>query len=103
MLHAVVWTIGDFFYVVDKEYYDLYPKAMISPRDFEKTHHIYVIRGYECVESPDALKVGEEVTVVGQFLYEAKGEEYVGVKDGKMVTLTRTENYAELRAKVVYY
>ena len=103
LLRAVVWTVGDFFYVVDQDYYELYPKATISARDFEKTRHVYVIRGYECEKSPETLEVGQEVLIIGQFLYEAEGEEYSGVKDGKIVTLKRTENYAELRAKVVYY
>lgn len=102
-LQAVVWNVGDFFYVVDKEYYDIYPNALISPRDFEETRHVYVIRGYECEESPDNLKAGDEVVVIGQFVYQAAGEEYLGVKDGRVTTLIRAENYAEIRAKIVYY
>ena len=103
LLRAVVWTVGDFFYVVDQDYYELYPKATISARDFEKTRYVYVIRGYECEKSPETLEIGQEVLIIGQFLYEAEGEEYRGVKDGQIGTLKRTENYAELRAKVVYY
>ena len=101
LLQGIVCSDGEFFYIADKDYYSL-NQYTSSHGEFDGNPYLYVIRGVECEYDPDKITVGEEVVVIGNFLYEAIGEEYAGVKNGKIVTLTRTENYAELRALLVF-
>ena len=92
--------------MLDKDYYNDYSSEYppyAFGKKFDNNPYIYVIRGYECEYSPSELAIGEEVFIIGYFYYEAVGEKYVGVESGGFVTLTRTENYAELRARFVYY
>lgn len=106
LLCGVACTDGDYFFVLDKDYYNDY-SSEYPPHNlrhnFDDNPYIFVIRGYECEYSPSELAIGEEVVIIGTFKYEAKGEKYVGVENGSLATLTSTENYAELRAKFVYY
>ena len=102
LLNGIVCSDGDFFYIADKEYYDPNQYKQPARGKFDNNPYLYVITGYECQYEPDEVIVGKEVVIVGKFLYETIGEKYAGVKDGKLETLTRTENYAELRALLVY-
>lgn len=102
LLHGVVCSDGEFFNIVDKDYYNLNKYKQPSFGKFDDNPYLYVIRGIECEYDPDEIVVGEEVIIVGRFLYEAIGEKYVWPQNGKLETLTRTENYAELRALLVY-
>lgn len=103
LVQGVVWNEGDFFYIVDKAYYDRYPVASINKAAFEETPYVYVIRGIECEFSPEELSVGQEVIIIGKLDYQDVGESYKSAENGKIVSLTRTESYAALRANVVYY
>lgn len=101
LLQGIVCSDGESFYIADKDYYN--PNQYTPTHgEFDDNPHLYVIRGVECEYDPDKITIGEEVVVIGNFLYEAIGEEYTGMKNGKIGTLTRTENYAELRAHLVF-
>jgi hypothetical protein len=101
-VNAVVWTVGEFFYIVDREYYDEHPNDIYMEANFEETPYLYVIRNFSCQISPDYLQCGAEVTIVGQFVYDAIGEEYITIKDGVLQNMIRTQSEAELMAEAIF-
>lgn len=75
---------------------------LYSLRNFEETSLIEIVDGYECIDRPKSIAIGDELYIIGIFRYEPIGDGYRIDKDlGFSVPVTRNFSFAELRANYI--
>ena len=75
---------------------------LYNSMNFEELSYLQVLDGFECQYFEEGIYIGDSVSIVGEFVYEPIGSSYTGFSDGHLITLTRTKNYALLRAHLIY-
>ena len=84
-------------YIAINNTYNVY-----ESKNFEDLSCLQVINGYECEYEENDIQSGNLIIIVGKFVYQPIGSNYIGVSNNELVTLTRTTSYATLRAHLIY-